>query len=131
MPRPSSTATPSTATVISSIASTVGAASAARTDDGEAVPFLTHFEGKRFNAPNDITLAPDGTLWFSDPTFGLNLPKQGSLREPDLDHRSVYRHDPASGETRRMADFEQPNGLEFSPDGRDPLRVRHVARAGW
>jgi len=86
--------------------------------DGEAVPFLTHFEGKRFNTPNDITLAPDGTLWFSDPTFGLHMPKQGSLREPDLDHRSVYRHDPASGETRRMADLEQPNGLEFSPDGR-------------
>ena len=86
--------------------------------NGEAVPFLTHFEGKRFNTPNDITLAPDGSLWFTDPTFGLNLPKQGSLREPELDHRSVYRHDPASGETRRMADFDQPNGLGFSPDGR-------------
>ncbi len=85
--------------------------------DGEAVPFLTHFEGKRFNAPNDITRAPDGTLWFSDPTFGLNMPKQGSLREPDLDHRSVYRYDPDSGEVRRVADFEQPNGLDFSPDG--------------
>ena len=96
--------------------------------DGAAVPFLTHFEGKHFNAPNDITLAPDGTLWFSDPTFGLNLPKQGSLREPDLDHRSVYRHDPTSGETRRMADFEQPNGLEFSPDGRI-LYVSDTSRA--
>jgi len=96
--------------------------------DGEAVPFLTHFEGKRFNAPNDITLAPDGTLWFSDPTFGLNMPNQGSLREPDLDHRSVYRHDPASGETWRMADFEQPNGLEFSPDGRI-LYVSDTSRA--
>lgn len=96
--------------------------------DGEAVPFLTHFEGKRFNAPNDITLAPDGSLWFSDPTFGLNMPKQGSLREPDLDHRSVYRHDPTTGETRRMADFEQPNGLEFSSDGRI-LYVSDTARA--
>ena len=96
--------------------------------DGEAVPFLTHFEGKRFNAPNDITRAPDGTLWFSDPTFGLHMPNQGSLREPDLDHRSVYRHDPASGETRRMADFDQPNGLEFSPDGR-VLYVSDTSRA--
>ena len=85
--------------------------------DGEAVPFLTHFEGRRFNTPNDITLAPDGTLWFSDPTFGLSMPTQGSLREPELDHRSVYRYDPDGGEVRRMADFEQPNGLEFSPDG--------------
>ena len=96
--------------------------------DGEAVPFLTHFEGRRFNTPNDITLAPDGSLWFSDPTFGLHLPKQGSLRKPDLDHRSVYRHDTVSGETRRMADFDQPNGLEFSPDGRI-LYVSDTSRA--
>lgn len=96
--------------------------------DGKAVPFLTHFEGKRFNTPNDITLAPDGSLWFSDPTFGLHLPKQGSLRDADLAHRSVHRYDPASGETQRMADFDQPNGLEFSPDGRI-LYVSDTARA--
>ncbi len=96
--------------------------------DGEAVPFITHFEGRRFNSPNDITLAPDGTLWFSDPTFGLTMPKQGSLRHPELDHRSVYRYDPDSGETRRMADFEQPNGVEFSPDGRI-LYVSDTSRA--
>jgi gluconolactonase len=97
-------------------------------EPGEATPFLTHFEGKRFNSPNDITLAPDGTVWFSDPTFGLKMPNQGSLREPELDHRSVYRHDPDTGETRRMADFEQPNGLAFSADGRT-LYVSDTARA--
>ena len=95
---------------------------------GEATPFLTHFEGKRFNSPNDITLAPDGTLWFSDPTFGLKMPNQGSLREPELDHRSVYRHDPDTGKIRRMADFDQPNGLAFSADGRI-LYVSDTARA--
>ncbi len=99
-----------------------------RSEGGEAVPFITHYRGRRFNSPNDITLAPDGTLWFSDPQFGLHLPKQGSLRQPELDHCSVYRHDPASGETRRMADFEQPNGLEFSPDGRI-LYVSDTSRA--
>lgn len=100
-----------------------------RSDEaGEATPFLTHFEGKRFNAPNDITLAPDGTLWFSDPTFGLNMPNQGSLRQPQLDHRSVYRYDPDTEETRRMADFEQPNGLAFSADGQI-LYVSDTARA--
>ena len=46
------------------------------------------------------------------------MPSQGSLAEPELDHRSVYRFDPGGGELRRMADFEQPNGLAFSPDGR-------------
>ena len=98
------------------------------TATGEATPVVTHFEGRRFNSPNDITRAPDGTLWFSDPAFGLNLPKQGSLREPELDHRSVYRIDPAHGDARRMADFEQPNGLEFSPDGRI-LYVSDTSRA--
>ncbi len=86
--------------------------------DGVAIPFITHYGGRRFNSPNDVTRAPDGTLWFSDPIFGLEMPKQGSLRDRELDHQSVYRHDSDTGETRRMADFEQPNGLAFSPDGR-------------
>lgn len=46
------------------------------------------------------------------------MPSQGSLADPDLDHRSVYRFDPVKKELRRMADFKQPNGLFFSPDGR-------------
>jgi gluconolactonase len=81
----------------------------------EAVPFITHYEWKRFNSPNDITVANDGAIWFTDPTFGLRVPKQGSLAEPELDHQSVYRFD---GQVHRMADFEQPNGLCFSPDGK-------------
>ncbi len=86
--------------------------------DGAVEPIVTHFEGKRLNSPNDITVAADGAIWFTDPTFGLLMPNQGSLAEPELDHRSVYRFDPASRDLRRMADFEQPNGLFFSPDGR-------------
>lgn len=85
---------------------------------GDPVPIITHFEGKRLNSPNDVTVASDGTIWFTDPTFGLLMPSQGSLMEPELDHRSVYRFDPRDGALRRMADFEQPNGLFFSPDGR-------------
>jgi len=84
--------------------------------DGEPTPIVTHFEGKRLNSPNDVTVAADGAIWFTDPTFGLLMPSQGSLVEPELDHRSVYRFDPPSGDLRRMADFEQPNGLAFSPD---------------
>ncbi len=86
--------------------------------NGDVEPIITHFEGKRLNSPNDITVAADGAIWFTDPTFGLLMPNQGSLEEPELDHCSVYRFDPASRELRRMADFEQPNGLFFSPDGR-------------
>ena len=86
--------------------------------DGAPEPIVTHFEGKRLNSPNDVVVAADGAIWFTDPVFGLVLPSQGSLADPELDHRSVYRFDPAAGELRRMADFEQPNGLAFSPDGR-------------
>lgn len=85
---------------------------------GNVDPIVTHLEGKRLNSPNDITVAADGAIWFTDPTFGLLMPSQGSLADPELDHRSVYRFDPATKELRRMADFEQPNGLFFSPDGR-------------
>ena len=86
--------------------------------DGAAEPIVTHFEGKRLNSPNDIVVAADGAIWFTDPTFGLVMPSQGSLADPELDHCSVYRFDPVGGALRRMADFEQPNGLAFSPDGR-------------
>ncbi len=81
-------------------------------------PIVTHFEGRRLNSPNDVTVAPDGTVWFTDPTFGILMPNQGSIAEPELDHRSVYRFDPSTDELGRMADFEQPNGVGFAPDGR-------------
>lgn len=80
-------------------------------------PVATHFEGKRLNSPNDVTVAPDGSVWFSDPIFGIAMPSQGALADPELAHRSVYRYDPASGALTRVADFEQPNGVAFSPDG--------------
>jgi gluconolactonase len=86
--------------------------------DGVPVPVITHFQGKRLNSPNDVAVANDGAIWFTDPTFGLLMPSQGSLAEPELDHRSVYRLDRQSGELQRMADFDQPNGLAFAPDGR-------------
>jgi gluconolactonase len=86
--------------------------------DHAPAPLVTHYQGKRINSPNDIAVAPDGTIWFTDPTFGLVVPSQGALAEPELDHRSVYRFDPKTGDLRRMADFEEPNGLAFTADGR-------------
>ena len=81
-------------------------------------PIVTHFEGRRINSPNDVAVAPDGTIWFTDPIFGIVMPNQGALADAELDHRSVYRFDPVSGNLGRMADFEQPNGLAFTADGR-------------
>ena len=86
--------------------------------DGEQPePIVTHYRGRRINSPNDVAVAPDGTIWFTDPTFGIIMPNQGALAEPELDHRSVYRFDPATGELGRMADFDEPNGLAFTADG--------------
>ena len=85
--------------------------------DQEPDPIVTHYQGKRINSPNDIAVAPDGTIWFTDPIFGIIMPNQGALAEPELDHRSVYRFDPRTGDLKRMADFEEPNGLAFTADG--------------
>ena len=85
--------------------------------DGEPVPVVTHYEGKRLNSPNDVAMAPDGAVWFTDPIFGIVMPSQGALAEPALNHRSVYRFDPGSGELARIADFDQPNGVALSADG--------------
>ena len=86
-------------------------------DDSMPEPIVTHFEGKRLNTPNDVVVAKDGAIWFTDPIFGLMMPSQGCLAAPELDHRSVYRFDPATAALHRMADFDQPNGLAFDADG--------------
>jgi gluconolactonase len=91
-------------------------------------PVVTHYRGRRLNSPNDVAIGPDGAVWFTDPIYGIVMPGQGALAEPDLDHRSVYRFDPATGDVARMADFEQPNGLAFAPDGRT-LYVSDTSRS--
>ena len=87
------------------------------TPQGRYSAIVETYEGRRFNAPNDVVCASDGALWFTDPAYGLRLPRQGALAEPELDHHSVYRVDPETGCARRMADLGQPNGLAFAPDG--------------
>jgi gluconolactonase len=81
--------------------------------DGKLRTLADKFEGKRFNSPNDIVQGPDGALYFTDPT--LNLPK-GDRQE--IPFQGVYRLDAAGGVRLVSKDFEQPNGLAFSPDGR-------------
>lgn len=85
-----------------------------RTDAAGAVAVLAdRFDGLRFNAPNDVVEHSDGSLWFTDPSYG-GPDYQGS-REMGGCH--VYRLDPASGEIRQMTtDMVMPNGLAFSLD---------------
>lgn len=85
---------------------------------GETTLLVTRYRGRRLNSPNDLVVGPDGAIWFTDPAYGIQNPRQGCPAEPELDHRSVYRFHPGTGALERMADVEQPNGIGFSPDGR-------------
>ena len=79
--------------------------------DGTVVPLATHYEGKRLNSPNDIVCKSDGSVYFSDPPYGV----KAELRE--LDFQGVFRVSP-DGKTLTLLvrDFIKPNGLAFSPD---------------
>jgi gluconolactonase len=76
----------------------------------------SHHQGKELNSPNDVVVHSDGSIYFSDPTYG-RMPGFGVEREQDLDFQGVYRIPPSGGDTQLLVDdFGQPNGLCFSPD---------------
>ena len=84
--------------------------------DGSITVLVSHYDGKELNSPNDVIVKSDGSIYFSDPSFG-RMEYYGVLREPELDVRGVFRLDPASGALRLLVDdFDQPNGLTFSLD---------------
>ncbi|MCY3956703.1 MAG: SMP-30/gluconolactonase/LRE family protein [Chloroflexi bacterium] len=84
--------------------------------DGSITVLATHYDGKELNSPNDVIVKSDGSIYFSDPSFG-RMEYYGVLREPELDVRGVYRLDPANGALSLLVDdFDQPNGLTFSLD---------------
>lgn len=84
--------------------------------DGSRETVVSKFEGKELNSPNDVVVASDGSIYFSDPTFG-RMPGFGVEREQELSFQGVYRVQPSGrGLQLLVDDFEQPNGLCFSPD---------------
>ena len=86
--------------------------------DGAITVLASHHDGKRLNAPNDIVCKSDGTIWFTDPIYGISTDYEGGKQTPELPPR-VYRFDPRDGSLRIVADdFIGPNGLAFSPDER-------------
>jgi gluconolactonase len=86
--------------------------------DGSITVLMDRFDGRRLNAPNDIVVASDDAIWFTDPGYGIDGPYEGHTAHAELP-RNVYRLDPASGQATVVADdFVRPNGLAFSPDER-------------
>lgn len=84
--------------------------------DGSITTLVSHVDGKRLNSPNDVIVKSDGSIWFTDPTYGILTDYEGFRAEPELDGCHVYRLDPGSGTLSRVADdFVKPNGLAFSP----------------
>ena len=83
--------------------------------DGTITTLATHYQGRELNSPNDIIVKSDGSIYFSDPSFG-RMEFYGVPREQDLDFRGVFRLSPDGKLTLLADDFDQPNGLCFSPD---------------
>lgn len=84
--------------------------------DGSITVLAQHFEGKRLNSPNDVVVKRDGSVWFTDPPFGILGNYEGRVAEPELP-QSVYRIDGVTGELSVVVeDVRGPNGLAFSPD---------------
>ena len=85
--------------------------------DGRWTTLVDSFEGKRLNSPNDVVVKSDGTIWFSDPTYGIDSEYEGDAAPSEIGASNVYRLDLKTGEmTAVVTDLLKPNGLAFSPD---------------
>lgn len=94
--------------------------------DGTVTVLVSHYRGKRLNSPNDVVCKSDGTIWFSDPPYGINTDYEGGKQQAELPP-TLYRFDPATGDLAVAADdFDGPNGLAFSPDE----SILYVAESG-
>ncbi len=95
--------------------------------DGTITVLADRFEGKRFNSPNDVVVKSDGSVWFTDPTYGIDSDYEGDKAESEIGASNVYRIDPKTGAvTLVVRDRVRPNGLAFSPDE----KILYVADTG-
>jgi gluconolactonase len=109
-----------------------GARRVTRTEhDGSVTTLADRWQGGRLNSPNDVVVRSDGSIWFTDPPYGILGDYEGHRAEQEIDGCHVYRIDPLTGGTSMVAgDFARPNGLAFSLDERSLLvadtEERHV-----
>lgn len=98
--------------------------------DGTRETLASHFEGKELNSPNDVCVRSDGSIYFTDPWYG-RMPGFGLERERELGWQGVFRVPPEGGDLELVVgrdEYEQPNGLCFSPD-ESKLYVNDTPRA--
>lgn len=107
--------------------------------DGSITVIADNYQGKRLNSPNDVVVKSDGSIWFTDPSYGILMDYEGERAESEIGACHVYRVD-ASGQISIVADdYVKPNGLAFSPDEsvlyiadtgitHDPNGPRHIRR---
>jgi gluconolactonase len=96
--------------------------------DGSITVIADRYEGKRLNSPNDVVVKSDGTIWFTDPSYGISAEYEGGKAESEIDACNVYRFDPRDGSLRIVADdFSRPNGIAFSPDE----SILYIADSGF
>ena len=87
--------------------------------DGSITVLADRYGGKRLNSPNDLVEHSDGSVWFTDPSYGIDSDYEGNQAESELDGCHVYRIDPGTGDVAKVADdFLRPNGLAFAADER-------------
>lgn len=96
--------------------------------DGSITVIADSHKGKKLNSPNDVVVKSDGSIWFTDPTYGIMSDYEGYKAESEQDGCYVYRVDPATGEIAVVADdFVKPNGLAFSQDE----SILYIADSGF
>jgi gluconolactonase len=85
--------------------------------DGTIAVIADTFDGKRLNSPNDVVVRSDGSVWFTDPAYGIDSDYEGHRATSEIGACHVYRADPLTRQVAIVADdFERPNGLAFSLD---------------
>jgi gluconolactonase len=101
--------------------------------DGSITVLADRYDGKRLNSPNDVVVRADGSVWFTDPSYGIDTDYEGHKAESEIGACHVYRIDPSTGAVTIAADdFLRPNGLAFSLDERQlyivDTRRKHLRR---
>ncbi|MCF6327471.1 MAG: SMP-30/gluconolactonase/LRE family protein [Devosiaceae bacterium] len=85
--------------------------------DGNIAELCAAFDGKKLNSPNDVVVKSDGSIWFTDPTYGIDSDYEGHAAKSEIGASYVYRIDPLDGKTTAVVmDFAKPNGLAFNGD---------------